>query len=110
MPRPPPIGLTCGIPEVLALVPAVSHNDLARFFASVGTKARVGWHVSVMPQCASHRGTRFDWCCGCLGDVAKAGRKLLQTQTCADEAEDAASNDPHAEAPGAVAPGAPGNN
>ena len=81
----------------------------ASFFVGVSSKASCGWQV-VSLQCSSHRGTRCDWCCGCLGDVAKVGRKLLQTQTCADEADDAASNDLHAEAPGAVAPGAPGNN
>ena len=81
----------------------------ASFFAGVSSKASCGWQV-VSLQCSSHRGTRCDWCCGCLGDVAKVGRKLLQTQTCEDEADDAASNDLHTEAPGAVAPGAPGNN
>ena len=87
---------------------AANSLTLGEFFAGVSLKASCGWQV-VSLQCSSHRGTRCDWCCGCLGDVAKAGRKLLQTQTCADEAEDATSNNPYTGAPGAVAPGAPGN-
>ena len=69
-----------------------------------------GGVCTVLPQSASLGGTR-DRCCGCLKEAAKVGEEARCTRIPSrpQGTPHAASNDPYAEAPGAVAPGAPGN-